>query len=189
MNVYDFDETIYDGESSIEFILAYLKKDPTIVRFLPSIAKLMRQYNRGQARFEDFAENYAPKLQAYFAENKVDVASLVSGFWDKRMHKIKPFYLRQQRADDVIITASPYFMMDDICRRLGVRHLIATDFDIETGEVHAACFRERKVALFRAAFPDVEIDDFYTDSVNDACLFPLAKRAFMVKGNEIRQVK
>ena len=40
MNVYDFDETIYDGESSIEFILAYLKKDPTIVRFLPSIAKL-----------------------------------------------------------------------------------------------------------------------------------------------------
>ena len=137
MNVYDFDETIYDGESSIEFILAYLKKDPTIVRFLPSIAKLMHRYNRGQARFEDFAETYAPKLQAYFAKNKVDVASLVSGFWDKRMHKIKPFYLRQQQADDVIITASPYFMMNDICRRLGVRHLIATDFDIATGEVLA----------------------------------------------------
>ena len=189
MNVYDFDETIYDGESSIEFILLYLKKDPTIVRFLPSIAKLMKQYNRGEARFEDFAENYAPKLQAYFAHNKVDVASLVSGFWDKRMHKIKPFYRELQREDDVIITASPYFMMNDICERLGVRHLIATDFDIQTGEIRTPCFRERKVDLFRAAFPGQEIDDFYTDSVNDSFLFPLAKRVFMVKGKKISQIK
>ena len=189
MNVYDFDETIYDGESSIEFLLCYLREDPSVVRFLPSVARLMFRYNRGKATFDDFSRDYAPVLRDYFAKNDVDLMRLVSGFWDKRMHKIKPFYRKIQQPDDVIITASPYFMMDDICRRLGVRHLIATDFDIETGEVRTACFRERKVALFRAAFPDVEIDDFYTDSVNDACLFPLAKRAFMVKGNEIRQVK
>ena len=123
MNVYDFDETIYDGESSIEFILAYLKKDPTVVRFLPSIAKLMFRYNRGKATFEDFTRDYAPVLQRYFAENNVDLMALVSGFWDKRMHKIKPFYRERQQEDDVIITASPYFMMDDVCERLGVRHL------------------------------------------------------------------
>ena len=71
---------------------------------------------------------------------------------------------------------------------LEIRNL-NTSFFTRKGEVRAACFRERKVDLFRTAFPDGEIDDFYTDSVNDACLFPLAKRAFMVKGNEIRQVK
>ena len=43
--------------------------------------------------------------------------------------------------------------------------------------------------LFRAAFPDGEIDDFYTDSVNDSFLFPLAKRVFMVKGSKITQIK
>ena len=37
MNVYDFDETIYDGESSVEFIAAYLKKDPSVIRFFPSV--------------------------------------------------------------------------------------------------------------------------------------------------------
>ena len=189
MNVYDFDETIYDGESSVEFIVAFLKKDPSVIRFFPSIAKLMVRYNRGEATVEDFTERYAPQLQAYFAGNKVDLMALVSDFWDKRMYKIKPFYLKQQQPDDVIITASPYFMMEDICRRLGVKHLIATDFDIQTGEVRSACFRERKVELFRAAFPNGQIDDFYTDSLNDEFLFPLAKRAFMVEGDQIRQVK
>ena len=189
MNVYDFDETIYDGESSIEFLLCYLREDPSVVRFLPSVARLMFRYNRGKATFEDFTRDYAPVLQRYFAENNVDLMALVSGFWDKRMHKIKPFYRELQREDDVIITASPYFMMNDICERLGVRHLIATDFDIETGEIHTPCFRERKVDLFRAAFPGQGIDDFYTDSVNDSFLFPLAKRVFMVKGKKIEQIK
>ena len=189
MNVYDFDETIYDGESSIEFLFCYLREDPSVVRFLPSVAKLMFRYNRGKATFEDFTRDYAPALRDYFARNDVDLMKLVSGFWDKRMHKIKPFYHEQQRPDDVIITASPYFMMNDICARLGVRHLIATDFDIETGEIRTPCFRERKVDLFRAAFPGQEIDDFYTDSVNDSFLFPLAKRVFMVKGDKISQIK
>ena len=189
MNVYDFDETIYDGESSIEFLLCYLRKDPTVVKYLPRVAKLMFRYKRGEATLEEFLQNDAAVLRRYFAENKVDLASLVSGFWDKRMHKIKPFYREKQQEDDVIITASPYFMMDDVCERLGVRHLIATDFDIQTGEIRSACFRERKVDLFRAAFPDGEIDDFYTDSVNDSFLFPLAKRVFMVKGSKIRQIK
>ena len=79
--------------------------------------------------------------------------------------------------------------LNDICERLGVRHLIATDFDIETGEIHTPCFRERKVDLFRAAFPGQGIDDFYTDSVNDSFLFPLAKRVFMVRGKKIEQIK
>ena len=34
-----------------------------------------------------------------------------------------------------------------------------------------------------------EIDDFYTDSMNDQFLFPLAKRVFLVKGNKITQIK
>lgn len=189
MNVYDFDETIYDGESSIEFILAYVKQDPKIIRFFPAIAKIMLQYNRGKITFDDFSKKYAPTLAAYFAENAVSLDVLVPAFWDKRMHKIKPFYKALQKEDDVILTASPSFMMRDVCDRLGVKHLIATEFNLKTGVVESACFRENKINCFRAVFPDAEIDDFYTDSVNDSCLFPLAKRAFMVKGNKITQVK
>ena len=189
MNVYDFDETIFDGESSVEFILQYVRVDPFIARFFPDIIKTMRRYRRGEVTIESFAQEYAPVFKTYFAAHSPDLESLVSSFWDAREHRIKPFYRRLQRSDDVIITASPYFMMREICDRIGVKHLIATDFDIKTGEIRSPCFRENKVALFRAMFGDAQIDDFYTDSVNDSCLFPLAKRAFMVKGNKITQVK
>lgn len=189
MNVFDFDETIYDGESSVQFILRYMREDPAILRFIPALIKVMARYYRGEIRAEDFLRVYAPTLRRYFETHTVDFAPLVREFWNKHEHNIKPFYRRIQRSDDVIITASPYFMMNDICARLGIKHLIATDFDTTTGEVHSACYREDKVRLFRAAFSDGEIDDFYTDSINDEFLFPLAKRVFMVKGNEIKQIK
>ena len=56
MNAYDFDETIYDGESSVEFILMYLKKDPKIITFLPTVFKVIIKYNRGKITFDDMSE-------------------------------------------------------------------------------------------------------------------------------------
>ena len=43
MNVFDFDNTIYDGESAIDFFLYYLKKDPKLIRYLPSIIVAMHK--------------------------------------------------------------------------------------------------------------------------------------------------
>ncbi len=189
MNVFDFDETIYDGESSVQFMLYYIRTDPSVVRYVPDLIKVMGRYYRGEMHAEDFLRVYAPMLRDYFTRKKPDLAPLVTEFWNKREHKIKPFYRRIQRSDDVVITASPTFMMEEICRRIGVRHLIATDFDTGTGEVRSACYRENKVHLFRAAFPGAEIDDFYTDSFNDEFLFPLAKRVFLVKKHEIEQIR
>ncbi|MGN1418377.1 MAG: HAD family hydrolase [Acutalibacteraceae bacterium] len=189
MNVYDFDETIYDGESSVEFILMYLKKDPKIITFLPTVFKVIIQYNRGKISFDDFVGKYANQLKKYFENNNVDLQSLVSKFWDKHMHKIKPFYKELQKEDDVILTASPEFMMRDICDRLGIKHLVSTDFDIKTGEIKKACFREGKIDCFKEAFPDGIIDNFYTDSLNDQFMFPFAKHVFMVKKNKIEQIK
>ena len=189
MNVYDFDGTIYDGESSVEFIRAYLKHDLGILKFIPGIAKAMLKYQKGAITFDDFMKNYAAKITYFFAKNNVDLMPLVKDFWDRHEKQIKPFYAHVHREDDVIITASPEFMMYDICERIGVKHLIATDFDIKTGEVKKACFREGKIPCFREAFPDGVIDDFYTDSVNDEFLFPFAKRVFMVKKHKITQIK
>lgn len=189
MNAYDFDETIYDGESSFEFILSYIKTDPKIITFLPTVAKILILYKKEKITFDDFSNNYAHKLKKYFDENDVDVSGLVKKFWDKREKKIKPFYKEIQREDDVIITASPEFMMREICDRIGVKHLLATDLDLKEGVVRKACFREGKIDCFKEAFPDGEIDDFYTDSMNDQFLFPLAKRVFLVKGDKITQIK
>ena len=189
MNVYDFDGTIYDGESSVEFIFEYLKHDIRVLKFIPGMTKAMIKYQQGKVTFDDFLNNYASKITDFFRSNNVELMPLVKDFWDRHEKQIKPFYAHVHRDDDVIITASPEFMMHDICERIGVKNLIATDFDIKTGEVRKACFREGKIPCFREKFPDGVIDDFYTDSVNDEFLFPFAKRVFMVKKHKITQIK
>ena len=37
MNVYDFDNTIYDGESTFDLFLFYLKKKPSLIRLMPTV--------------------------------------------------------------------------------------------------------------------------------------------------------
>lgn len=189
MNVFDFDGTIYDGESSVEFILEYLKEDIKILKFIPPMIRVMMKYQKGLITFDDFVGKYAADITKFFSENDVDLMPLVKDFWDRHEKQIKPLYSQVRREDDVIITASPEFMMKDICERIGVKHLIATDFDIKTGEIKKACFREGKIPCFREAFPEGVIDDFYTDSVNDEFLFPFAKRVFMVKKHRIERIK
>lgn len=189
MNVYDFDKTIYNGESSVEFFIYYIKHDPKVLTYIPTILKGIKAYEGGTMKPEDMTGRYSAMLSDYFKTCNVDFMPLIKKFWDKRMHKIKPFYLKQQKDDDLIITASPEVMMWDICERLGIKNLIGTDFDLKTGEIRTACFREEKLRLFKEAYPNEEIDEFYTDSMNDKFLFPISKKVFMVKGNKITQIK
>ena len=187
MNVYDFDETIYNGESSVEFIFFILKKDLSILKFLPQIIKAIILYKREKLSFEDFFRKNGNMLMKYCSTCKLDFPALVSDFWDRNLHKIKAFYYSKRSEDDVIITASPSFMMDDIAERMNWKNLICTEFDISTGEVKRACFRQGKVPMFLERYPDGVIDEFYTDSMNDEFLFPYSKKVFIVKKDEINE--
>ena len=44
MNVYDFDGTIYDGDSSVDFYLFSLRKNIKIIKYLPKQIKALIQY-------------------------------------------------------------------------------------------------------------------------------------------------
>lgn len=187
MNVYDFDGTIYDGESSIEFIFFFIRKDPGILRHLPIVLKACNLYRKGLLSVESFTGDYRHILSDFCMNNKIDMNAAVNEFWDKHYKKINSFYPLQQKDDDVIITASPSFMMDEVARRLGVRNLICTDLDLKTGEIRKACFRERKVPMFFDVYPGASIDNFYTDSMNDEFLFPYSKNVFLVKNGKVTQ--
>ena len=106
-------------------------------------------------------------------------------FWDENAEHIKEWYLLQQREDDVVISASPEFLLRPICRRLGIHYLLASVVDKRTGMYYGLnCYGEEKVRRFRQTF-DGEIDAFYSDSFSDAPLANLAKRAYLVDGDQI----
>lgn len=189
MNVYDFDNTIYDGESCFDLFLFYIRRDPGLLRLLPKVLIAFANYKRGKVTADAFLRENAALVESELRKIP-DIEGDMRAFWDKHMKKIKPFYAEVRRDDDWIVTAAPDFSMREVCRRLGVQGCVSSRIDLETCRILHFNLRERKIDAFRAACPDVQIDAFYTDSpANDAALIDLAKHAYIVRGKRIKQIK
>ena len=177
-NVYDFDNTVAGFDSGSAFILFCLRRHPGLLRFLPrTLAQLVRfavKRHRGPAKGEFYRLLRA--LPGWREEVRL--------FWQAKAEaKLRPWYLAQLRPDDIIISCSPEFLLRPLCDQLGVR-LIATRVNTETGLLEGfSCYGAEKVRRLREDFGEIEINEFYSDSLSDAPLAALARRAFLVKGD------
>ena len=107
-------------------------------------------------------------------------------FWNIHKYNIKAFYYETQQEDDVIISASPYFLLEPIIKELGIKHLMASNVDKFTGKYSGInCHGKEKVRRFYEVWPDGVIDDFYSDSLSDSPLAEISKTAYMVKGHDL----
>lgn len=170
MNVYDFDNTIYAGDSTFDFYMFCLKRHKEILKLSPNLAKEFTKFAvlRRISKTE-FKENMYSFLKY------IDLEKDLKDFWDTHKNRIKMWYYIKQRDDDVIISASPEFLLKPICKELGIKHLIASKVDPKTGKyIGINCSGEEKVRRFEEIFGDAEIDEFYSDSYSD---MPLVKRA------------
>lgn len=188
MNVFDFDNTIYDGESVVDFFMWYCKKDKSLLKYIPSLAVALFNYKRGKITVEGALSKYGSLVTDYLSKNG-GVYDEMSVFWDANMHKIKPFYKDVRSDDDLIISCSPEFSLKIICERLGIKRYIGSVIDEKSGEIKRLCFRENKVKAFFEEFPDTKIENFYTDSMNDKPLIEISQNAYLVKGDKIVKIK
>lgn len=180
MNVYDFDETIYYGDSTRDFILWCFKKHPKTLLDLPLIGfAAMRYYTFHVGTKTQFKE------KMYRFLKKIDGEEDVKKFWDDKFHGIKPFYRKIHRDDDVIISASPEFLLKPLEEKLHIT-VIASKVDIRSGAYDGLnCYHAEKVRRFHEVFPDGHIDAFYSDSYSDEPLALLADKAFIVDGDKL----
>lgn len=189
MNVYDFDDTIYDGESCLDFFFYYIRKTPYLIKYIPRALYAVLRYKMGKVTVEQALEKYAPMVENYLATIE-NIDADCEDFWNKHMHKIRPFYKDLQRPDDIIVTGSPEVSVKVICARLGIKNYVGSLIDPDTGKITRLCMRSQKIPAFLEKYPDVKIDNFYTDSAkNDKPLIDMAEHAFIVKGNTITQIK
>ncbi|MBR6729011.1 MAG: haloacid dehalogenase-like hydrolase [Clostridia bacterium] len=182
MNCYDFDKTIFKGDSSVSFYLFCLLRHKKMLWRLPKqIAAYFRYYVLHRISKTQMKEIF----YGYFRDIP-DIDKAVSDFWEKNLSKIKPFYLSQQKEDDIIISASPEFFLRPACQKLGISHLIASEVDPGTGVCASEnCHGKEKVRRLLSLFPDAVIADFYSDSLSDTPLAELAQSAYLVKGEKI----
>ncbi len=181
MNVYDFDNTIYNGDSTADFYLFSLKRHKKIVLLFPSlILSTIKFYIFKIGTKTDFKE------KMYRFLKYCDIQKDVNDFWNKNQNKIKKFYINQKNDDDVIISASPKFLLEPMCKKLGIKYLIASEVSTENYKYSGInCHGKEKVRRFYEVFPNSQIHNFYSDSYSDTPLANLADKAFMVKKNNI----
>lgn len=188
LNVYDFDNTIYRGESAFDFFVYCVKKSPSQLKLLPVVLNTLIKYKRCKITHDELiktAEKYALK----FINSINNPHNAVSEFWDKHQHKIYPYYLKNKKDDDVIISASPSFLLNEIANRLNIQNLICSEVDEISGKIYSLCFADNKPVLFRQKYPNSAIDNFYTDSLNDMPMINISQNAYMVKHGKITKIK
>lgn len=184
MNVYDFDKTIYDGDSTIDFWIYCLKKHPLSIRRIPGAVLAFVSFKLGLINREKFKERFYR-----FLKDIADCESEVKAFWDKNIKKIKSWYLSQRKDTDVVISASPDFIISEICARLNVDS-IASKVDSKTGVLLSKnCRGSEKVNRFYENYPNAAIENFYSDSESDIALAEIAENAFLVKNNRVTKWK
>ncbi len=181
LNIYDFDETIYDSDSTKDFYFYCLKKYPKILLSVPCMAWAFLMYILGVKSKTQFKEK-----MYRFLRYVPDIDSSLENFWNKNENKVKQWYRDRQQEDDIIISASPEFLLEPICKRLGIKHLIASRVDKKTGLYTGEnCWGEEKVKRLYEIFPDAVCEEFYSDSLSDAPLANLAKTAKIIRGTEL----
>lgn len=182
MNVYDFDNTIYKGDSTADFYLFSLRKHPSIIRFSPSLLKAVLKFYV----FKKGTKTDMKEIMYRFL-TKIEPEKDLKDFWDTHEKNIKEWYLKQKKDDDIVISASPEFLLKPICKKLGIKNLTASNVDINTGKYSGInCHGKEKLRLFNKLYGD-EIDEFYSDSYSDTPLAKISKKAFLVKGDKIEK--
>lgn len=181
MNTYDFDETIYYGDSEFHFIEYIFKKYPLEMKkyarrykFYRFLQKKLKLISRDKARVKIFT----------FLKVLRDVDKDLEEFWASHTKNIKKWYYDVKRPDDVIISATPSFILEPIAQTLG-NSLIGTLMNKKTGELTGTYnFGEEKVRRFKEIYGDVIPEKFYSDSLSDSPMANYANEAFLVTGDE-----
>ena len=180
MNVYDFDGTIYKDDSTRDFYFYLLRHYTRVIKYLPNFILDAIKYKLDVVTKTKMKETFYRFLNAF---GKGEIERIVDEFWDKHRHKIYKWYLNKKDENDLIISASPSYILKPICKELNV-HLICSEVDVRNGDyIGINCYGEEKVRRFFKEYPNGIIDNFYSDSKSDEPLARLAKNAYMVKHN------
>ena len=176
MNIYDFDKTIFYPDSSVTFVIWSSKRHPWIFLFCLPIA-FIRWLS---FKFGIISKDRLKEGAFFFIRFIPDLEGDVKKFWEEHESRICPWYLEQRRPDDLVISASPEFLVKPMTDKLGIS-LIATRMDMQTGRILGEnCFGEEKVRRFYEEYPNGKVFSFYSDSLTDAPMAELADDAYLI---------
>ena len=188
MNAYDFDNTIYDGESIVDFFKFCLKKDKKLFKYSPYIIYYLIAYKLNLLSIKKIEKTIEKLSKSFFKNNNVDYTVFIEEFWEENIHKLKPTFLKQLKEEDLIITGCPDFLINHIKDKLIAKNIVSTRFNLKTKKLEFLCFGENKVKVFKELFETQKVNKFYSDSLADIPFMHLANEVYFVNKNKIKLI-
>lgn len=181
MDVYDFDGTLYKGDSTRDFLKWCSRRYPRVALTLPITGMAAAACYGTHGRL--LCKTQFKRVLYRFLVHVPDIEREVERFWRARSALIAGPC--SPRAGDLVISAGPEFLMRGVCAERGLE-LIGSRVDPHTGRVLGPnCSGAEKVVRLREVYPDAEIEHFYSDSRNDDPLAALAREAWMVRDGQL----
>ena len=175
MNVYDFDKTIFVGDTEDRFF-DFMFKQKGFRHFKP----IWHFYNTLN-KLGLMRKTRSRELQYGFLKKVDDIDAQIKAYWEEMEQYMMPWYDTVKQPDDVIASGTPRFILEPIVKKLGIGGLVATEMDVKTGKIDGDfAVGEYKVVNFRNQYGLDCIDNFYSDAWSDHFLAEYAKHAYIV---------
>jgi phosphoserine phosphatase len=188
IDVYDFDGTIYDGDSTFDFVLFCLRRHPRVALSLPAIALAGVKLALKKIGLTQFKSALFGQMVRYFS--LTDEAKL---FWQDEKTKAKLgawFYERPRDLPIVIASASPEFELRYAADILGVKTLIGTRCDDATGQlIGKNCKGAEKISRIREVMGEYTVRAMYTDDTKaDGPLLEIAEEKYKLTHGKMERI-
>ena len=181
MNAYDFDHCIYAGDCTIDFYRFCLKRKPALLRYLPRQIWGFLLFAFAFISKTEFKERFFCFLQGVD-----DLQNALDAFWATNKEKIYGWFFERRSDNELIISASPEFLLQPVCQMLGVKHLIASRVDPQTGKFTGEnCYGAEKPKRLLEALGISAVETFYSDSLSDSPMAQIAQTSYIVRKGEL----
>ena len=188
IDVYDFDGTIYDGDSTVDFVRYCLRRHPGMIAALPRVTAAALSLVTRRIGLTQFKTVLFGEMARRFS-----LPEEAGRFWQdmKTRAKIGPWFFDTPRDVPIVIaSASPEFELQYAARLLGVGTLIGTRCDEATGAlIGKNCKGEEKLRRIGEAVGPFEIRAMYTDDTRaDGPLLSAARERYLLTHGTVQRL-
>jgi HAD superfamily hydrolase (TIGR01490 family) len=190
--IYDFDDTLYHGDSTVDFWFYLLWRRPYLFLLTPyllimGLSRLLRLIS-----FDRMKEAMLSPIRFL---RKGELTEMVSDFWELRrehLHSVVVKQLENDKAEGlfmVCITASPEFLVRPMAEYFGFQVFMGTRFKKKNGKIinrmiGQNCKGMEKINRLNAESPfkdrEYEVIRFYSDSSSDLPFLELADEPYAI---------
>ena len=189
IDVYDFDGTLYDGDSTADYVLFCARRHPSLLLCLPRVIASGAKLALGRIGLTQFKSALFTAMSRH-----IDLEEEAERFWrDAGTRKKLGAWFEHTPRDlpIVIASASPEFELQYAAEILGVGTLIGTRCEPGTGRlIGRNCKGEEKISRIRESVGGFTVRAMYTDDAKaDAPLLAIAQEKYLVTHGKVTRME